>query len=41
MKTEGTIEDNDAAFTESGTAEWDAAKKTLTFKETLANGTTL
>jgi hypothetical protein len=41
MKTEGTIEDPSAPFTESGTAEWDAAQKTLTFKETLANGTTL
>jgi hypothetical protein len=41
IRTEGTIEDNNAAFTESGTAEWDAAEKTLTFKETLANGTTL
>ena len=41
IRTEGTIEDNNAAFNESGTAEWDAAKKTLTFKETLANGTTL
>jgi hypothetical protein len=41
IRTEGTIEDNNTAFTESGTAEWDAAKKTLTFKETLANGTTL
>ena len=41
IRTEGTFEDNNAAFTESGTAEWDAAKKTLTFKETLANGTAL
>ena len=41
IKTQGTIEDPSAAFTESGTAEWDAAKKTLTFKETLANGTIL
>jgi hypothetical protein len=41
MRTEGTTEDPAAAFTESGTAEWDEAKKTLTFKETLANGTTL
>jgi hypothetical protein len=41
IQTEGTIEDNNAKFTESGTAEWDAARKTVTFKETLANGTTL
>ncbi len=41
IQTEGTIEDNNAKFTESGTAEWDAAKKTLAFKETVANGTTL
>lgn len=41
IRTEGTVEDAKTAFTESGTAEWDAARKTLTFKETLANGTTL
>jgi hypothetical protein len=41
IKTEGTVEDSSTTFTESGTAEWDAAKKTLTFKERLANGTTL
>ena len=41
IRTEGTIEDSSAKFTESGTAEWDTANKTLTFKETLANGTTL
>jgi hypothetical protein len=41
IRTEGTVEDGKAAFQESGTAEWDEAKKTLTFKETLANGTTL
>ena len=41
IETEGTVEDSNAAFTESATAEWDAAKKSLTFKETLSNGTTL
>jgi hypothetical protein len=41
IKTEGTVEDTSTAFTESGTASWDAANRTLTFKETLANGTTL
>jgi hypothetical protein len=41
IKTTGTVEDSSTAFTESGTASWDAAKKTLTFKEALANGTTL
>ena len=41
IQTEGIIEDNNAKFSESGTAEWDAAQKTLTFKETLADGTTL
>ena len=41
IKTEGTVEDGSAPFTESGTAAWDAANKTLTLKETLANGTTL
>lgn len=41
IRTEGTVEDTNAGFKESGTAEWDAAKKTLTLKETLANGTIL
>jgi hypothetical protein len=41
IRTEGTLEDSSTVFTESGTAAWDAANKTLTFKETLANGTTL
>ena len=41
IRTEGTVEDANAAFKESGTAQWDDAKKTLTIKETLANGTTL
>ena len=41
IKTEGTVEDTSSAFSESGTAEWDEAKKSVTFKETLANGTTL
>jgi len=41
LRTEGTVEGNNAAFKESGTAQWDGAKKTLTLNETLANGTTL
>ena len=41
IRTEGTVEDTNAGFKERGTAEWDAAKKTLTLKETLATGTTL
>jgi hypothetical protein len=41
IRTDGTVEDTNAAFKETGTAEWDAARQTLTFKETLANGTTL
>ena len=41
IQTQGNVEDNGAAFTETGTATWDAANKTLSFKETLANGTTL
>jgi hypothetical protein len=41
MKTQGSVEDNNAAFSESGTATWDASNKTLALKETLANGTTL
>mgnify|MGYP003576550215 CR=1 FL=1 len=41
IRTEGTVEDNNAAFKESGTAQWDAAQKVLMLKETLADGTTL
>jgi hypothetical protein len=41
IRTEGTVEDGNGAYKESGTAQWDAAKKALTLKETLANGTTL
>ena len=41
MRTEGRIEDTNAAFTETGTVEWDEAKKVLTFTETLADGTRL
>jgi hypothetical protein len=41
FRTEGKVEDTGAAFKESGTAEWDDAKKTMTYSETLANGTRL
>jgi len=41
IRTEGTVEEGNAAYKESGTAQWDAAKKALTLKETLADGTTL
>jgi hypothetical protein len=41
IRTEGTVEDGNAAFQESGSAEWDGVKKALTLKEILANGTTL
>ena len=41
IRTEGTVEEGNTAFTESGTAQWDEAKKALTLKETLVNGTTL
>ena len=37
IRTEGTVEDNNAAFKERGTAQWDAAQKVLTLKETLAD----
>lgn len=39
ISTEGKVEDGGAAFKESGTAEWNADKKTLTFKERLGTGT--
>jgi hypothetical protein len=41
IRTDGTVEDTNTAFKESGTAEWDESKKTITFRETLADGTTL
>lgn len=41
IRVEGKSEDTGAAFKESGSAEWDDAQKTLTFKETLANRTEL
>ena len=41
IQTEGTVEDGNAAFKESGTAQWDATNKALTLTETLANGTTV
>ncbi len=40
-RTEGKLEDGNAAFKESGTATWDEGTKTMTFKETLSNGTTI
>ncbi len=39
MISEGKVADTNAAFKETGTAEWDEAKKTLSLKETLANAT--
>jgi hypothetical protein len=39
FQTEGKWDDSGAAYKESGTAEWDEAKKAMTFTETLANGT--
>jgi hypothetical protein len=41
FQTEGKWDDTGAAYKESGTAEWDDAKKSMTFKETLANGAPL
>lgn len=41
VRSEGKVEEGGAAFKESGSAEWNEADKTLTIKETLANGTTL
>lgn len=41
IRTEGRIDDADGSFTESGTATWDDATKTLALEETLANGTQL
>jgi hypothetical protein len=41
VRSEGKVEDGGAAYKESGSAEWNEADKTLAFKETLANGTTL
>ena len=38
ISTEGKSDDTGAAFKESGTAEWDDAQKTLTFKERLSGG---
>lgn len=39
IRVEGKSEDTGTAFKESGSAEWNEAQKTLTFKETLANRT--
>ena len=41
IRTEGTVADTNETFKESGIAQWDEAKKTLAFKETLADGTVL
>ena len=41
IQSEGKVEDGGTAFKESGSAEWNEADKTLTIKETLANGTQL
>ena len=41
IRSEGKVADTNGTFKESGTAEWDDAKKTFAFKETLANGTML
>jgi hypothetical protein len=41
IAAEGAVDDTNQAFKESGSAEWNAAAKTLTITETLANGTTL
>lgn len=38
MNTAGVFEDTSAAFTERGTVEWNPSTKTLTIRETLANG---
>jgi len=40
LRVEGTV-DSGAPFKETGTAEWDAAKKTLTLVERLATGVEL
>jgi hypothetical protein len=40
IRTEGRSESS-GAFKETGTAEWDDARKTWTFQEALAGGTTL
>jgi hypothetical protein len=41
IRTEGKSEDTGATFRESGTAEWNEERKTLTFKETLSGGAEL
>jgi hypothetical protein len=41
FRTEGKVEDAETTFKESGTATWNDATKTMTFKETLSNGTTI
>ena len=41
IRSEGKIADTNGTFKESGTAEWDDARKAFAFKETLANGTVL
>jgi hypothetical protein len=40
-RTEGKVEESPTTFKETGTATWDEASKTMTFKETLSNGTTI
>lgn len=41
LEVTGTVDDTGAKFRETGTAEWDAQRKTLTFKEKLAVGVEL
>jgi hypothetical protein len=41
IRSEGKSEDTGAAFKESGSAQWNEADKTMTFKEKLASGTEL